>query len=236
MYKIKRLINSSDISYKNEIRLTNLINHIQDVEALHIDDIHKLKEATLKDNFAIMLNFRHVNILRWPKFKETIKLITYPYLTKGFFGYRNTLIYDEQNNLIVESYSFGSFISLDTYKPIRINNEIIKAINDQEKHKMDYYGRKIEVPDNLLLLKTSTAKTLQTQIDYYNHLNNAFYIDIALNELPNNYSYSKVFAEHLNSFMVNDLIVIKTYKIENGYLIFLENENNEVYAKVMFLS
>src|SRR5690554_4267758 len=200
MFIIKRFVNASDISYKNEIRLTNLINIIQDVEALHIDSLTKLKEESIEKNFGVLLNFRHLNIIRWPKFNEEITIVTYPFLTKAFFGYRNTLIYDANDNIIVESYSFGSFINLDTNRPVRISDETIISIGDKEKHKMNYYGRKIKEPSTLNLIKTSKTYTKSTQIDYYNHLNNAFYIDLALSELDINYEYSKVYAEHLNAF------------------------------------
>ncbi len=234
MYTIKRTINSSDISYKNVIRLTNLINLVQDVEALHIDSMTKLKDEAYANNFSIPLNFRYLKILKWPKFKDEIKLVTYPYLTKSFFGYRNTLIYDKDNNLILESYSFGMFINLDTKTPHRISKETLDSINDLPKHKMSYHGRKVDIPENKKLINITKEKTKKTQIDYYNHLNNAFYLDMALNLLPDDFIYSEIFVEHMLAFKVNDLIIKELYEIDLGYLVILKNENNEIHAVIKF--
>ena len=113
MYKETRIIQASEIGYNNRVRITDLIDMIQDVEGAHIESLSALAKESREQNFAIVLNFRYVHIKYWPKYKDMLELTTYPYETKQFLGYRNTLIHDLMGNLLVESYCLGSFIHLE---------------------------------------------------------------------------------------------------------------------------
>lgn len=234
MYKETRIVQASEIGYNHQMRLLDVINMIQDVEGAHIEHLKPLSDEAKRDEFGIILNFRYVHIKRWPKNKNLLELITFPYETKSFYGYRNTLCYDLMGELLIESYCVGSFIHLKDLSPHRLSNYTLKSIKPIEKHPMKYEGRKIELDRALTFIKEEIISVKQSHIDYYQHLNNAFYVDFAYNMLPRSYEFNTVIGEYKKSFKLDSQMHLKLFETSEGYLIKFFDTENELYTLIEF--
>ncbi|WP_025724708.1 acyl-ACP thioesterase domain-containing protein [Acholeplasma granularum] len=234
MYKETRIIQASEIGFNNKVRIKNLIDMIQDVEGAHIESLRALSGEIKSVGFAIILNFRYVHIKKWPVYKDMLELTTYPYETKPFYGYRNTIIKDLLGNLVLESYCLGSFIHLDTKSPHRLSPYVLNTLGNKEKHEMTYIGRKIDLNKELEYLKTSTQIVQPSHLDYYKHLNNAIYIDFAYNMLPINYDFDTVAVEYKKDFQLFQKIIMKLYKTTTSYIVQFYDENDNLFTIVEF--
>src|SRR5690554_3679270 len=111
MYKETRIIQASEIGYNNKIRITDLIDMIQDVEGAHIESL----SALAKENKA----------------------------------------------------------------PHRLNSEVLKTLGHKKKFEMTYEGRKISLNRTLAFVKEESGLVKPSYLDYYQHMNNAVYVDLA---------------------------------------------------------
>jgi len=234
MYKETRIIQASEIGYNNRVRITDLIDMIQDVEGAHIESLSALAKESREQNFAIVLNFRYVHIKYWPKYKDMLELTTYPYETKQFLGYRNTLIHDLMGNLLVESYCLGSFIHMDSKAPHRLSNEVLRTLGNRKKHDMTYMGRKISLNRKLVFIKSFDQVVLPSHLDYYQHLNNAVYVDFAYNMLPLDFQFSTLVCEYKKDFQLFQKMVLKLYQTEEGFLVQFFDESQTLYSVIEF--
>ncbi len=235
MYKETRFIQASEIGYNHKIRITDLVNIIQDVEGAHIESLSALSKSAKNENFAIILNFRYLRIRKWPKYKDMLEVTTYPYETKPFYGYRNTIIHDLLGNLIAESYCLGSFVNLEHMSPHRISDYVLKSIGAYEKYPMDYIGRKIDLNQDKKLISETSIIVQPSHLDYYQHLNNAFYVEFASNQLPMDFDYQTLVCEYKKAFQLFEKIHLKTYKTQNGYLVEFIGSEDCIHTAIEFL-
>lgn len=236
MYKTKRIVQTSEIGRKYVLRTFDLVNMIQDVEGLHIDHLDQLSMESRLEKFAIVLNFRHIKIYRLPRFKEQLEIRTQTFNTTPFYGYRNTVIYDENLVPIIESYCVGSFIKLDEMKPHRLSKASLDSIIDEEPYDMVYVGRKIKLDESHPIGDTVSVLVQPSYIDYYQHLNNAYYVDFAVNLLPDDFEFSSISGEYRFPYSTGEMIHLNLYKIETGYLVKLTDDEQKVHAIMEFSS
>jgi len=236
MYKETRIIQASELGYNKHVRIKDLIDMIQDIEEAHIESLSVLSKESKAQGFGIVLNFRYVHIKSWPKNKDMLELTTYPYETKPFFGYRNTLIHDLMGNLLVETYCLGSFIHIENKNPHRISGDILNSLGNRKKHEMTYMGRKISLNKEMAFVRETTTIVLPSHLDYYNHLNNAVYVEFAYNVLPMNYQFQTVVCEYKKDFQLFQKIVLKLYQTEAGFLVQFFDENGTLYTIIEFMS
>src|SRR5690554_7035825 len=97
IYNMTKQIYSSEIGKNGYLKTLGLINLIQDCENLHINSLEKFNNFLNEHQVGVFLNYRQVHIIRRPEVLEWVKLKTWPYETKGFLGYRNTLMFDSNN-------------------------------------------------------------------------------------------------------------------------------------------
>src|SRR5665648_243292 len=82
----------------------------------------------------------NITINRMPKFKEKIKIVTFPMYYERFYVYRKFEMYDEKENLIAFAYSTWTIVNVETKKLCRVTGDLIKAYGFTTK---DRYFEKI---------------------------------------------------------------------------------------------
>lgn len=234
MYKETRIIQASEIGFNDHIRITDLIDMIQDVEGAHIESLSALAKESRAQGFAIVLNYRYVHIKQWPQYKDMLELTTYPYETKQFYGYRNTIIHDLMGNLFVESYCLGSFIHLENKAPHRLNSEVLKTLGHKKKFEMTYEGRKISLNRTLAFVKEESGLVKPSYLDYYQHMNNAVYVDLAYNMLPIDYQFHTIICEYKNDFQLFQKMVYKLYQTTDGFIVQFFDDKNNLHTIIEF--
>lgn len=235
MFTTNRVVQSSEIGSKFVLRTFDLINMIQDVEGLHIDHLDKLSMESRDEGFAIVLNFRHIKIHRLPRFKEQLEIKTNTFNTTAFYGYRNTVIYDQNKIPIIESYCVGSFIKLDSMKPHRLSADALESIKDELPYEMIYVGRKIHLDETNPIGNGQSIEVKSSFIDYYQHLNNAYYVAFAVDLLPKDFDFGSISCEYRFPYSVGDIIHLNLYKVEQGYIIKFTDVDHRIHALIEFI-
>ncbi len=210
MYERKLCINASELGNNGKVRPTSFINLIQDTESLHIDSLTQFNSYINEHKLGIFLTFRQVDIHAFPTFKTPIKIETRPYEMNSFFGYRNTIIYDDKDNLIVSSYALGNFVDLKTNRSTRLPEEVynFKLSNPFD---MEYTKRKVFLPEDAKLILESNIEILRSHIDYYHHVNNMYYVEFGFNSLPDDFSFNRIRVEYKMPATYKDVIKIEMY-------------------------
>lgn len=89
MYSFDSRIRYSEVDKEGKITLNAILDYFQDASSFQSEDlgigIQFLKEREL----AWVLSSWQIEIKRYPFYGEYVKISTWPYGFKGFFGYRN---------------------------------------------------------------------------------------------------------------------------------------------------
>ena len=185
-----------------------------------IDSEPGVKQYFTEQNMAQLLATRQVEVVRVPEYKEELTVTTSVYGMKPMFGFRNTFIYDAQGNPCYKTWSMGAFVDKVAGKLKRVNNATIASMNLEPQLEMNYKDRRIILPkeDGTLL---APIKVLRADIDYNKHLNNANYVRMAMELLPEDFEVKGLRVEYRVAAKYGDTLFPTIYKTNEGFIISL---------------
>jgi acyl-ACP thioesterase len=138
---------------------------------------------------------RQADVLRMPSYGERLSVRTGVYECRGFFGYRNTMIYDEAGGLCLASWSTGAFINPGEGKPQKLPEEITGGLVLDPKADMEYLGKKILMPQAGAACP-GPVPVRRSDIDFNRHVNNARYVQLAYEFVPEGFEAGRLRVEY----------------------------------------
>ncbi len=230
MYSIKYKVTTSTCDSEGQLKLYSALQMMQDCSEMWIDSEPVVKQYFSQQNMAQLLATRQVEIIRVPKYKEELTVTTSVYGMKPMFGFRNTFIYDAEGNPCYKTWSMGAFVDKTIGKLKRVDDETIASMTLEPQLEMNYRDRRIILPkqpgETL-----DEVKVMRADIDYNKHMNNANYVRVAMELLPEDFVVKGLRVEYRVAAKVGDMLVPTIYHIDNGYIVSLA-VNGEVSAIV----
>lgn len=233
MYQLKSKVRYSEANSKSELTYHALLNYLQDSSTLHSEELGESGAELLEQNMAWVLSFWQICIEELPKTSEDIVVSTWPYSTKGLLGLRNFCMENAKGDKIVKANSVWVLIDPRTGRPIRITDEVSSHYPDEPKLEMEYCDRKIAIPEEYEEKEPITIP--KYFIDTNNHVNNAKYVMVAEEYLPENFQVKEIRVEYKTAAVFGDVLYPRVTMGKDEVTIVLTNEVGNVYATVLFL-
>ena len=233
MYSLKYKVTTSTCDSEGKLKLFSALQMMQDCSEMWIDSEPGVKRFFTEQNMAQLLASRQVEVMRVPEFKEELTVTTSVYGMKPMFGFRNTFIYDAQGAPCYRTWSMGAFVDKATGKLKRVDDDTIASMNLEPQKEMNYHDRRIILP-------RETGETLEpirvlrADIDYNRHMNNANYVRMAMELLPDDFKVRDLRVEYRVAAKLGDMLVPTLYRIEGGWVVAL-SVGKEVCAIIEFL-
>ena len=197
-----------------------------------IDSEPGVKQYFMEQNMAQLLATRQVEIVRVPKYKEELTVTTSVYGMKPMFGFRNTFIYDAQGYPCYKTWSMGAFVDKSAGKLKRVDDATIASMNIEPQLEMNYKDRRIILPKKGGYM-VEPISVLRADIDYNKHLNNANYVRMAMELLPEDFVVSGLRVEYRVAAKFGDKLVPTIYQTDGGSIVAL-SIGTEVSAIIEF--
>ena len=195
MHTTKRKVEISDIGKNGSMRMSALLDFMQDIDFSHLQSEPALSEFFSDKRNVMFLVSRQADIIRLPEYGEELTVSTWCYELKRMYGYRNTVITDSRGEACVRAYEVGAFAELPSQRPVKIEQEVADRVEKHDKLDMEYTSRKITLPDREPD-RVCELKIYDSFIDMYGHVNNARYTELAEDFLPNGREVSRLRAEY----------------------------------------
>ncbi len=232
MYSLKYKVTTSTCDSEGRLKLYSALQMMQDCSEMWIDSEPGVKQYFAEQNMAQLLATRQVEIIRVPEYKEELTVTSTVYDMKPMFGFRNTFIYDAQGNPCYKTWSMGAFVDKVAGKLKRVDQATIDSMNLEPQKEMNYRDRRIILPKqggDIL----EPVKVLRADIDYNKHMNNANYVRIAMELLPESMAVRGMRVEYRVAAKLGDILTPTMYQIDDGFIVSL-SVNGEVSAIVEF--
>ncbi|NMC57364.1 MAG: hypothetical protein GYA50_09115 [Eubacteriaceae bacterium] len=235
MFETIRQAGTSSTGSDGHITVGAAVDFMQDCSIFHVDSMKDMDGYLHENKIKIFIASRQINIIRMPKYSENLKIRTWIYEITRACAYRNTVIYDEDENVCVSSYTIGAFVSQVTGKAVLIGNDLINKIKIYNKFDMVYLDRKILLPKEKPI-KCEPVSVLKYHLDYNNHVNNSKYITIAYEYLPLDFKFKQVRVEYKTPAKYKDILFPLKYINKNAIIVDLCAENGASFATVEFMN
>ena len=205
---------------------------MQDCSEMWIDSQPEVREYFERENMAQLLASRQVEIVRVPAYKEKLTVTTSVYDMKPMFGFRNTFIYDERGNPCYRTWSMGAFVDKSTGKLKRVDDSVAATLKIEPRLPMNYKDRRIAVPADEGTVCTP-VRVMRADIDYNRHVNNANYIRMAMELIPEGAEIKGLRVEYRVAAKLGNILSPTLHVIGNGYIVTLA-VGKEICAIVEF--
>lgn len=232
MYSFGSRIRYSEIGADGRLKVGALVDYFQDCSMFHsedagigIDFLRPRKQGWFLVSWQIVIE-------RLPQLGDEVKVSTWPYEFKGFWGKRNYIMEDAQGKCLAYANSLWTFMCMNSQKPMRITQEQIDGYPVEKKLDMNYASRKIIVSGEGIRQKPIFA--LKSHMDTNHHMNNSQYIKIAQEYLPYGTGVSQIRVDYRRPVGASVSMIPVIYEFDDTYTVMLQDENNEAYALIEF--
>jgi len=234
MYTLNYKVTTSCCDSEGKLKLYSALQMMQDCSEMWIDSEPTVRKFFKDNNMTQLLATRQVEVMRVPRFKEDLTVTTSIYEVMPMYGFRNTFIRDAQGQPCYRTWSMGAFVDLGTGKLARIADDAIASLTLEPKLEMNYRGRRIILPkqDGTVM---EPVKVIRADIDYNRHMNNANYVRIAMELLPEGFEVRDMRVEYRIAAKLGDMLTPTLYPIDSGYIVALAIDD-QPSAIIEFLS
>ena len=232
MYNLEYKVTTSTCDSEGRLKLYSALQMMQDCSEMWIDSEPGVKQYFAEQNMAQLLASRQVEVIRVPEYKEELTVTSTVYGMKPMFGFRNTFIYDAEGKPCYKTWSMGAFVDKSNGKLKRVDDATIASMTLEPQLEMNYKDRRIILPKE----RGETLdpiRVLRADIDYNKHLNNANYIRMAMELLPEDFEVKGLRVEYRVPAKLGDMLIPTLFKIDGGIIISLAS-GNEVSAIIEF--
>ena len=205
MYYIDRTVAFSETGPDNKIKITNLIDYYQDVCTFQSADLGVGTEYLKEHGIGWVATSWQIVVNRYPSLDEKIRIGTAPYGFKGAMGLRNFIMETTDGEVLSVVNSIWSMVSRETGTLVRVDVDTIGAYTLEPKLDMEYAPRKIAIPSELA--SCAPLKVEYHHLDFNNHVNNAQYISMAEDLIPEGRRARQIRVEYRASAHADDVIM-----------------------------
>ncbi len=233
MYSLKYKVTTSTCDSEGRLKLYSALQMMQDCSEMWIDTEHGVKQYFTDQNMAQLLATRQVEVVRVPRFKEELTVTTSVYGMKPMFGFRNTFIYDAEGNPCYKTWSMGAFVDKSAGKLKRVDAATIDSMTLEPQLSMNYGDRRIKLPTEGGV-QCDPVSVMKSDIDYNRHVNNANYIRMMMELLPDDFDVRGLRVEYRVAAKLGDTLTPTVYHVSDSVIIISLSIGEEVSAIAEF--
>lgn len=231
MYTFESRVRYSEMDETGRLSVTGIMNYMQDCSTFQSEDLKMGLSYLYDKKRAWWLNTWQILIDRCPGLGERIRISTWPYGFRGIYGYRNFTITDLDGNYLVRADSCWFFFDLEKNCPTRVTEDEIRGYGQgEEKLPLPAAPRKILLPKDYMDGEPVTAA--RHHIDTNQHVNNAQYVEIARELLPEKFAVRELRTEYKKAALLGDVMYPKIARIPEGYVVSLQDCSGNVFANI----
>ncbi len=231
MYQFESRVRYSETDIDGRLSLTGIINYLQDCSTFQSEDIGKGLEYLRRRGCAWWLASWQIVIDRFPELGEEIAIGTWPYDFKGCYGYRSFFIRDREGRYPVRASSVWFYYDLNAGRPVRVDADVIAGYGDLKPPlPMEIAPRKIPVPKEYEEGEPVTVG--KHHLDTNRHVNNAQYVEIARELLPDGFRIGEIRVEYKKAAVLGDVMLPRVTRTEGDCTVCLCSPDGGIHAVI----
>ncbi|MCR5717105.1 MAG: acyl-[acyl-carrier-protein] thioesterase [Lachnospiraceae bacterium] len=229
-YGFESRIRYSEVNADQELTLVSLLDYFQDCSTFQSMDGGADLEYMDSIHCAWVLNMWQIDVARYPKLGEQVRVITNPYQIKSFLGYRNFAMFDEAGERIAVANTIWTLLDMDKNRPTPAPQIMYEAYPIHEKLEMEYLPRKIALPEGGKEAEHITIT--KHHLDTNHHVNNGQYVRMAMELLGEEAQVQRLRVEYKAQAYLEDEVTPVIYEGQESNIVALNNADGAPYAVV----
>lgn len=230
MYSFDSRIRYSECDENCKLRLDALMNYFQDASTFQSENLGVGFSYLVPRNLVWVLVSWQVEITRYPALGEEVEIGTLPYDFKGFIGSRNFCMKTKGGEMLAKANSIWTLLNFDSMKPALPPADMLEKYPVEPRLDMNYEGRKITVNEGGACEDSIVVQ--RQNLDSNNHVNNAQYIIMAIQYLPQDFKVRNLRVEYKKQAHLGNVLIPYVVTEGDKVVISLRDDTGAVYVNV----
>lgn len=223
-------IRASEVGAGEKITLPALCGLFQEIAGNHALQLNFDITQLHQQNLTWVLHRMDIQVDRYPNWRETIIIETWPAAGDSIRAYRNYRVLDEEGNEIVRSLSYWMMINLETRRPVRMPQEVLDLRVTDLEHVMPIKTTRLKPFENPQ--EETKIRVRKSDLDMNRHVNNTRFVEWMMETYPEEEAseINGMDIIFLRESLAGDEISSQMKKQENIVLHQLINQDGETIA------
>lgn len=171
-----------ELNSHQEVSPVAMLNYLEEAAIRHSKNVGFSIEKLLSLGKGWILNRWSVIFYAYPKWNEDVHIETWPFKFERFYATREFKITDSYGNLLGKATSLWILLDLNRKRPVRIPPEISETYGTGHQRMInDNFD---DLPNLENIENELVFRVRLSDIDTYNHVNNARYAEWVLESVP----------------------------------------------------
>ncbi len=175
-------VRSYEYGPDEKVTVLSLLNYMQDAAVQHSRARGYSIEQLFELGVTWVLHHLHLIIEKRPLWNETVVVHTWPYALQGLHAIREFHLTDPAGTSFVRATTEWILIDFQKKRPARIPAGMYTAFHHVEKRMVENNSRHLPPPESEQFRQK--IPTRRAELDSNNHVNNTWFVDWALEALP----------------------------------------------------
>jgi acyl-ACP thioesterase len=177
-------VRAYEVDPAGQLTIQSICNYLQEVAGNHAQQLGVAVDQLLKQNLTWVLSRLHIRIERYPFWRETLTIETWPAAVDRFYAIRDYRVTDSKLRPVVAGTSSWMLIDIRNRRPVALPEHITSMHNNSPGRAIDDPFKKLPGPDEAHFSVFFNVR--RNDLDMNNHVNNVNYIEWGLESVPEN--------------------------------------------------
>ncbi|MEO1023015.1 MAG: acyl-ACP thioesterase domain-containing protein [Bacteroidota bacterium] len=197
-------IRANEINTDGVATLPAICALFQEVAGNHALTLNFDISQLLSQGITWVLYKLDISMVRYPIWRETITIETWPHSGDGFRAYRNFVIRNEHGEEIGHCLSYWLMMDIHTRRPVRLPAEVMDMKFDKRPYVKTI--KREQIKSRKSLEPSHSFHVRQSDLDMNNHVNNVAYVGWMLESLEPNTLVSSAEIQYMRESKQGDNI------------------------------
>lgn len=180
----KYSVRTYESDHNGLLRPVSLLNYFQEAAAEHAEKLGAGVIALLKKSLTWVISRYHIKIFHYPRWKESLELMTWPFVHQGMFALREFEMRDGKGDIFAAATSSWMLIDLKTKRPVPPSERLGSyPLNPQRA--IDSNFEPLPKVDRADLERSFRVR--MSDLDWNRHVNHVIYVAWALETAPQDF-------------------------------------------------
>lgn len=184
VFKKQTTIGYAAIGSQGTLKIAEILNLLQDAGAEHASEMGVSGFELAKKDLSWVIYRYNINIFKHPAWRETVSIETFRYPLKNLYEIRQFKIKDSHHNTLIDAWGAWVMINRKTRKPVRLNKHMPREMFTDAPGKIASFS---SLPKPASIDYEHFFKVRMHDLDLNAHVNNAIYIEWAVETIPEAY-------------------------------------------------
>lgn len=230
MYEFTSHVRYSESSHKAELKWLSLVDYFQDCSVAHSESLHVGCDYLAENHIAWVIIGWNIHLEKMPKLCEKIRIQTWPYEMKGFYGRRNFQMLGEDGTRFAYADSTWVMVDTNTGRPTKIPKELQDSYEYDPRIEMEAGARKMVVPTEYE--EKTPIEVPEYFLDTNNHMNNGRYLEVAMGYVPEDMQPTHAQIEYRKEAKLHEMLCPRVTIEENAVTVVIADTEGAPYCIV----